>query len=72
MNPTSHITHGAIATILALAAPTLRAEDAKNPAVSSNIRFQKQVLTSEYYCDGITSGDINRDGNLDIVAGPFW
>src|SRR5436190_20011085 len=34
--------------------------------------FRKQVLTEKYYCDGITAGDINRDGKLDIVAGPFW
>jgi len=34
--------------------------------------FQKKVLTSEYYCDGINTGDINRDGKPDIVAGPFW
>ena len=35
-------------------------------------RFRKQVLTDKYYCDGITAGDINRDGKMDIVAGPFW
>jgi hypothetical protein len=36
------------------------------------VRFDKQVLTDKYFCDGITAGDINRDGKLDIVAGPFW
>lgn len=35
-------------------------------------QFQKQILTDQYYCDGITAGDINRDGKMDIVAGPFW
>jgi hypothetical protein len=30
------------------------------------------VLTDKYYCDGVTAGDINRDGKADIVAGPFW
>jgi hypothetical protein len=34
--------------------------------------FQKQVLTAKYYCDGITAGDINRDGKMDVVAGPYW
>ena len=35
-------------------------------------RFEKQILTDQYYCDGITTGDINRDGRIDIIAGPFW
>jgi hypothetical protein len=34
--------------------------------------FKKQILTDQYFCDGITAGDINRDGKPDIVAGPFW
>ena len=34
--------------------------------------FEKIVLTDKYYCDAITAGDINRDGNADVVAGPFW
>jgi FG-GAP-like repeat len=36
------------------------------------VRFVKQVLTGKYFCDGIVSGDLNRDGKADIVAGPFW
>jgi hypothetical protein len=36
------------------------------------VRFERQVLTDEYYCDGVTAGDIDRDGDLDIVAGPYW
>jgi hypothetical protein len=39
---------------------------------SEPIRFEKLVLTDKYYCDGITTGDINGDGHLDVVAGPFW
>src|SRR3989441_535030 len=30
--------------------------------------FQKQVLTDKYFCDGITAGDLNRDGKPEIVA----
>jgi hypothetical protein len=35
-------------------------------------QFTKQILTDQYYCDGINAGDINGDGHLDVVAGPFW
>ncbi len=36
------------------------------------VRFERQVLTDQYYCDGVTAGDIDSDGDLDIVAGPYW
>ena len=43
------------------------------PAIhAAEIAFKKTILTDKYYCDGVCSGDINRDGNPDIVAGPFW
>jgi hypothetical protein len=43
------------------------------PAASvTGVRFEKIVLTSKYYCDGICAGDINRDGHCDVVAGPYW
>jgi hypothetical protein len=34
--------------------------------------FEKRVLTEKYYCDGINAGDFNRDGHMDVVAGPSW
>ena len=40
---------------------------------SHDLDFQKKTLCDEaYYCDGIATGDFNRDGAVDIVAGPFW
>jgi hypothetical protein len=36
------------------------------------VKFQKQVLTERYLADGISAGDLNRDGKMDIVSGPFW
>lgn len=36
------------------------------------IRFQKVQLTKEYYAEGASYGDFNKDGKLDIVCGPHW
>jgi len=42
------------------------------PTRAADVVFEKHVLTDKYYCDGISFGDFNRDGVLDIVAGPYW
>ncbi|WP_026210615.1 FG-GAP repeat domain-containing protein [Flexithrix dorotheae] len=34
--------------------------------------FEKQILSTEFYAEGVGVGDINSDQVPDIVAGPFW
>src|SRR5438270_5978684 len=41
-------------------------------APGREVSFEKRVLTNEYWCDGVTAADINRDGHMDVIAGPFW
>ena len=33
--------------------------------------FRKLQLTDRYYSEGISAGDINRDGKMDVVSGPY-
>ncbi len=34
--------------------------------------YKKLRLSDQFYAEGACCADINRDGKLDIVAGPFW
>ena len=36
------------------------------------IRFKRVQLTDKFYAEGATFADINNDGKMDIVSGPFW
>ncbi len=35
-------------------------------------KFKKNVLSDQFYAEGANYGDFNKDGKLDIVAGPYW
>jgi Domain of Unknown Function (DUF1080)/FG-GAP-like repeat len=49
---------------------TLRAAGVAKPYTDPN--FRKQQLNDEFYSEGISAGDINHDGHIDVVAGPFY
>ena len=34
--------------------------------------FQKLKLSDQFYAEGASFGDFNKDGKMDVVAGPFW
>ena len=34
--------------------------------------FKKITLTDKFYCEGAYYGDFNKDGKMDVVAGPYW
>lgn len=53
-----------VAGVVGLAVPQ------KTPADESH--FDKIVLTREFFSEGANFGDFNRDGQMDVVAGPFW
>jgi hypothetical protein len=36
------------------------------------VRFQRQALTDVYYSEGVSTGDIDGDGHVDVVHGPYW
>ena len=34
--------------------------------------FHKMTLTDKFYCEGAWFADFNKDGRMDVVAGPWW
>jgi hypothetical protein len=41
-------------------------------ASSHEPQFVKIQLNPDFYSEGINHGDLDRDGNQDIIAGPYW
>ena len=35
-------------------------------------KFSRQSLTDVYYSEGVSTGDIDGDGHVDVVYGPYW
>lgn len=36
------------------------------------IRFERRQLSAEFTCEGASFGDLNKDGHVDVIAGPSW
>jgi hypothetical protein len=50
-----------------------QARDSSSDAGSAGaVSFVKIRLNPDFYSEGINYGDLNRDGKVDIIAGPYW
>lgn len=55
------------------AAPAPRAEAIPKAAtLPRREAFRTLQLSDQFYAEGAYYGDFNRDGKMDVVAGPFW
>ncbi|MEQ8336600.1 MAG: VCBS repeat-containing protein [Cyclobacteriaceae bacterium] len=39
---------------------------------SRQVSFKKHILYDQFVTEGIATGDVNHDGLIDILSGPFW
>jgi FG-GAP-like repeat len=37
-----------------------------------SVQFKKIILTNDFVSEGVATGDVNHDGQIDIMAGTFW
>ncbi len=53
-------------------AAVLLVSAAANGQDGPRIQWQTEKLSGQFYSEGATTGDFNRDGNPDVASGPFW
>ncbi|MCE9594300.1 MAG: DUF1080 domain-containing protein [Planctomycetes bacterium] len=41
-------------------------------ASAGDVTFERLQLSNAFYCEGASFADFDRDGQTDVVAGPFW
>lgn len=34
--------------------------------------YRRLQLSDQFFCEGATFGDLNKDGHLDAISGPYW
>lgn len=56
-----------VLTAFALGGTTLPAA-----APADAVSFQRLQLSDQFFCEGATFADLNRDGKPDAIAGPYW
>jgi hypothetical protein len=44
----------------------------QSPVLEDSVQFKKIILTKDFVSEGVATGDVNRDGKLDVMAGSFW
>ena len=43
------------------------------PALAGDVpAYRKLPLNDQFFCEGATFGDLNKDGHADAISGPYW
>ena len=66
---TSFVPFTLVATLASIF--SCQAQLMKGHDVNGDIPFKKTVLFSDFVSEGVAVGDVNNDGKIDVMAGPF-
>src|ERR1700759_68541 len=63
--------------LLALSLPLVAAEPPPGPAISTTPppltgEWKKIQVTDKFWAEGACVADVNKDGHMDILYGPYW
>lgn len=63
----SFLTIASVLSIGSFSRHNLQAEETKN-----QISWTSSQLSEHFFSEGVSAGDLNKDGHADLVYGPFW
>ena len=68
----SSAAHVPLLALIGVAFTSALSADAPTSGEKTLRDFKRIAITDQFWCEGASFGDFNRDGSNDIVAGPWW
>ncbi len=61
-----------IALILSVTTAAALAQQISTPPPAPSGEWKKQEITNNFWAEGACVADVNKDGKMDVLSGPFW